>query len=114
MIKIDGRSISIIQANTGSIRFDIYGPDNEPFDLAGYTCTFMVKKSKLDEDSSAIINKFIFADESTTYIEFVLDPNDTNFDVGAYWWGLQIKKNDYVNECYSGPFFIIEGVINEW
>lgn len=113
MIRVDGRTIIMTQANTASIKFRMYDEDRHVIELEDFTLTFMVKKSKKDADSDALITKVmsgVQADEVT----FTLLPDETNIPVGTYWWGLQIKKDLYVNQCASGPFNITDGVINEW
>lgn len=111
MILLDGRTIRIIQANYGAIAFDFYSPDNLPFDLSSYTVTFMVKQSKTDSDSDAVITK-TFEENTGNTIEIELSPEDTNIPVNFYWWSICLtgKENLYKNEALSGRFYIIEGV----
>lgn len=111
MIKVDGRTIIMTQANTGQITFNMYGPDREALDLSAYTLTFMVKKSKRDADSDALIVKEVKDVEGNQAV-FLLLPKDSNIPVGTYWWGCQIVQGDYVNQFGSGPFIISDGVIN--
>ena len=113
MIRVDGRTIILTQANTAALRFRMYDKDRNAIGLADFTVTFMVKKSKKDEDVDALITKVVSglqADEVT----FTLLPDDTNIPVGTYWCGLQIKKDLYVHQCASGPFNVTDGVINDW
>ena len=112
MIKIDGRTIILTQANTGGITFRLWGPDKEHYNLEGYQLTFMVKKSKKDPDTAAVILKVIGDLEETNEVTFTLRPEDTDIPVGTYWWGLQLKVEEYVNQCASGPFYVTDGVID--
>lgn len=111
MIRIDGKTIIMTQANTGSIQFNMYGPKRLPMDLSPYTLTFIVKKSKKDPDTHAMIVK-ILNELPDNHATFVLRPNDTRIPVGTYWWGCTINLGDYVNEFASGPFIITDGVKN--
>ena len=113
MIKIDGRTIIMTQNNTGSLLFRMYGPDSVEFPLTDYTVTFMVKKSKRDADTDAVIVK-VLEELEENEANFILLPEDTNIPVGTYWWGLQIKAEKYVNQCASGPFYVTDGVINDY
>lgn len=112
MIRVDGRTIILTQANTAALRFNIRDLDRNLVDLDGYIVTFMVKKSKKDPDSAAVITK-VLTDVDENVI-FTLLPNETNIPVATYWWGLQVKRDLYVNQCASGPFYITDGVIDEW
>jgi len=112
MIRLDGRTVSIVQGNTGSLKFRMYGPDRTPFNVTGYTFVFMVKKSKKDPDSSALISKIVENTE-TNEVTVTMLPEDTKIPVATYWWGLQVRRESYVNECASGPFYVKEGVVNE-
>lgn len=113
MIKLDGNIINITQSNTGAIAFNFYGPSYEKYSLKGFVITFLVKKSKKDSDSDAKITKQL-GDVIDNTVNVVLYPSDTSIPVGTYWWGLQIKKGDYVNQVASGPFYIKEGVIDSY
>lgn len=109
MIDIDGRSIRIIQHNSGEITFEFYGPDGNELLLTDYKVTFMVKHSKKDLDSEAIITR-VFSQVDGSSITIGLTSQDTDHPVDAYWWSVKLENNTYVNEALSGPFFILEGV----
>ena len=111
MIRIDGRTISVTQSNSGSIAFRMYGPDRKAFDLAGFTLIFMVKKSRKDPDSAAIIHKVVAPTEGNI-ATFDLLPADTRKPIATYWWGVQLVKGEYINEFASGPFYIKDGVFS--
>lgn len=109
MISIDGRAIRIIKANSGDITFVFYNADNEALDLSEYTVTFVVKQKKDTPDTTTIIER-TFSGISGSQVTVSLVDNDTNNDVGAYWWSVKLSNGDYKNEVLSGPFFIISGV----
>lgn len=114
MISLSGRSISIIQHNTGTIVFHFFDTDSEELKLDPYIVTFMVKQKKTDSDLDAIITKTLpYEDGNTVIVD--LSVEDTANDVGPYWWSIKLTSENYaaesyVNEVMSGPFFILEGV----
>ena len=109
MIKVQGRVISVIQNNSGTLTFVFYDAENKSVELSDYTVTFMVKKSKTDADSKAIITK-TYDDISGNALELSLLEEDTAAKVGYYWWSILLTSGTYKNEVISGQFYIIDGV----
>lgn len=114
MIKLEGRIISINQNNSGTVSFTFCNTDRKKIDLNGYTTIFKVKHKKNEPDSAAIISK-TYSDfpEQTYTVKVDLYEQDTAHPVDCYYWAVVLKKGSYVNEAASGPFYIIEGVIDD-
>lgn len=85
-------------ANRKSFEFELTNCDGSPVDLSESTVKFIVKRSKEDPDTSAILSKEIVESE-TNNIMFQFDATETaNLQEGKYVAGLKIFKENNLNE----------------
>lgn len=101
-------------SNKKSFEFELTECDGSPVDLSEATVKFIVKKSKDDPDTSAILAKEIVNSE-TNNIMYQFDATETaNLQEGKYVAALKIfKENNLNDEVWSDYVQIVKEVFSD-
>ena len=85
------KDISIVQGDAGSYNLK-FTAGGEPLDITGATVTMTVKRSL---GSEIVIQKAVtsHADPTTGVANITLTEEDTNIDLGAYYYDIEIMSS---------------------
>ena len=103
-------SIIIYKGDTATLFLSIQLSDDTLMDFKDSTVKFIVKKSKEELDSQAIVLKEYSPTESTTEITINLSENETNVTAGSYFYGVRVLKESSQITEGEGIIVIKQGV----
>lgn len=105
-----GYDIWVHQFDHGvDIEFELTNEDDTPYDLAGYSAQFIVKKNKSDDDSQAIDELLILSDFADNIIRVPIDEDLTKHEPDEYCYAIRLFKNgDYVNTIVQAKLTIMD------
>lgn len=102
----------LIKGDDATITLVIMQPDGSKMNFNGKVVKFIIKKNKAAADSTAIILKTYEPDYDSTQLSIFLTKQETDADVGMYYWGVRVISNDYQTtegegkiEIKQGPFY---------
>lgn len=85
-------NINVFQNNTRQLNFSFTDSQNNPFDISGYTVSFVVKKFVTDPDSAALINiqQSTHTNPSQGKTQILLSSDDLNIEPSGYVYGVDL------------------------
>ena len=110
---INGFDITVNRFDYGvDIVWNVKNKDGTPYDLAGYTIQFILKKESYQDDADAIFSTTIMGYGSQIRIPMTEDM--TKAEVGTYHYALRLYRNDeFVNTFLQAKFNISCNVFAE-
>lgn len=104
----------IRKANKASFTFELTNCDGTPVDLSESTLKFIVKKNKIDEDSSAILSSQV-ENSDTNIVTFQFTSEDTALlTEGDYFVAIKIVKENHMDdEVWNDNLKVVREVFND-
>lgn len=90
-----GRLKPIYKGDDSTIAMVVIMADGSKMNFNGKTIKFIVKKSKTEDDSKAIILKEYSPTQDMTKLDIQLTKSDTDVAPGFYWYGVRVSSFDY-------------------
>ena len=104
----------IRKANMAGFTFELTNCDGTPGDLSVSTLKFIVKKNKIDEDSSAILSSQV-ENSDTNIVTFQFTAEDTALlTEGDYFVAIKIVKENHMDdEVWNDNLKVVREVFND-
>lgn len=101
----------IYKGDNATVKIQVLQPDGTYMNFNGRTVKFIIKQNKTSEDEKAIVYREMSPTEDITELEVVLTQQETDVNIGTYWYGVRIITNEYQTtegegqvEIKQGPF----------
>lgn len=102
----------IYKGDDATIKLAVEHTDGSYMNFNGKTVKFIVKQSKEDADTEAIISQTYTPTTDIHELNITLSDSETNVTPGIYWWGVRISYDGYQTtegegqvEIKQGPFY---------
>lgn len=104
----------IRKANKASFTFELTNCDGSAVDLSESTLKFIVKKNKIDQDSSAILSaQSVNSETNIVSFEFTAEQTATLTE-GDYFVAIKIVKDNHMDdEVWNDNLKVVREVFND-